>query len=55
MVMENRPVDPGSIQGSRPTYIFQKDKTAHGKDFCETDSYGRFSSQKPYSYCKFFV
>ena len=28
MVMENRPVDPGSIQGShRPIYILHKDKT----------------------------
>ena len=26
MVMENRLVDPGSIQGS-PTYILRKDKT----------------------------
>ena len=29
MVMKNRPVDPGSIQGRshRPTYILHKDKT----------------------------
>ena len=36
MVTENRPVDPGSIQGSnRPTYILHKDKTEHARTiFC---------------------
>ena len=33
MVMENRPVDPGSIQS--PTYILHKDKTEHARTiFC---------------------
>ena len=39
MVMENRPVDPGSIQGShRPISFINKDKTEHARTiFCKTE------------------
>ena len=40
MVMENRPVDPGSIQGShRPIYILHKDKHRIRADdiLCKTE------------------
>ena len=63
MVMENRPVDPGSTQGShRPISLIRiKHKTCTNDlscvpyqvifYFCETEyssPYRRFSSQKPY-------
>ena len=40
MVLENRPVDPGSIQGShRPTisFIWIKNRTRANDFFCETE------------------
>ena len=53
MVMENRPVDPGSIQGShRPiSFIRMKHRTRANDILCKTEywqSYCKFSSQKPY-------
>ena len=39
-VMENRPVDPGSIQGSHPTYILirMKQNTPRANDIlCKTE------------------
>ena len=53
MVMENRPVDPGSIQGShRPIFFTRiKHRTRADDILCKTEyswSYRRFRSQKPY-------
>ena len=53
MVMENRPVDPGSIQGShRPiSFIRIKHRTRANDILCKTEyylSYHTFSPQKPY-------
>ena len=47
--MENRPVDPGSIQGShRPISFMIKHRTRADDILCKTESYRMFSSQKPY-------
>ena len=49
-VMENRPVDPGSIQRShRPlSFIRIKHRTRANDILCKTESYRTFSPQKPY-------
>ena len=53
MIMESRPVDPGSIQGNhRPTsFITIKHRTRANDILCKIENYypyRRFSSQKPY-------